>query len=71
MSWFNPAEALSEKAEKLFTELADSNQSETIGVVECLNTIAWNGEEQATDAYLVGCAKEMREAAQRVIDELS
>jgi len=70
MGWFTAAPELSDKASEVLTQLAESGQSESIDVADCLNTIAENGEEQAADEYLVGCAEEMIEAAQAVITAL-
>lgn len=70
MGWFNPAPGLSEAAKTVFEELVSACSSEASGVVECLNTIAENGGEQATDAFLRGCAEEMRDYCERVITAL-
>jgi hypothetical protein len=70
MGWFNPAEDLSDKAREALQGLADSCSSEAAGVADTLNTIAENGEEQATDEHLVGCAEEIRDYAVSFIQEV-
>ena len=49
----------------------NSGSSEQYAVADCLNTIAENGEDQATDEHLVACAEEIRNAAQRVISVIN
>lgn len=65
MSNLTPAAGLSVAAADVIRELADSGQSEAYAVAECLNTIAENGEESATDAHLAACADELIAAATR------
>jgi len=68
-------------AKQVLRSLLDSSQSELIAVAECLNTIAENADEEkqcgipkeelsSQDSYLVMCAREIKHAAQRVIDAL-
>ena len=71
MGWYHPAPDLSDKAKAVFAELVSSCSSEAAGVVECLNTIAENGGEQATDAFLADCAFAMRDFCQRVVNALT
>jgi len=71
MGWYHPAPGLSDKAKAVFKELVSSCSSEAAGVVECLNTIAENGEDQATDAFLADCAFAMRDFCQRVVNALT
>ncbi len=49
MSWFNPSENLSEKAERVLKELAENGSSEAACVAECLNDIASNDDDSARD----------------------
>lgn len=70
MTWFHPADDLSDKAEAELKSLADLGSSEAAAVADCLNTIAENGDYQAEDKYLVGCAGEIRDYAQRFIKEV-
>lgn len=70
MPWFVPASALSPNAEEILRELANSGSSESSGVAEILNTIAEDGDESATDEYLIVCAEEIINAAQAFIDRL-
>lgn len=65
MSNLTPAAWLSAAAADVIRELADSGQSEAYAVAECLNTIAENGEESATDDHLAACADELIAAATR------
>ena len=58
------------KLERILDSLEDSCSSEALAVADCLKTIAENGDEQAEDSYLVGCAGEIRDAAQSVIDQM-
>jgi hypothetical protein len=62
--------ALSNKAESIFSTLEESGDSQALGVFECLNTIAQNGDEQDTDTFLAGCADEIAGWAQYVATEL-
>jgi len=68
MSWCTPADVLSPNAKQVLTDMASNGSSEAAAVADCLNTIASNGEEQATDRYLVGCAEEIRDYAIRFIN---
>lgn len=52
-------------------ELYDSGSSEQLCVADCLTTIAANSEEQASDEHLVGCARLIIEAANRVIEAVN
>lgn len=70
MGWFSPATHLSAQASTVLTELATSGSSEDAGVADTLNTIAQNGEDSATDEYILGCAEQMLAAAVQVIQAL-
>lgn len=61
---------LSAKMQEILEELDSSGSSEAIAVADCLNTIAENGDDQATDEHMLCCAEEIRDYAQRVIDNL-
>lgn len=71
MGWFNPSDELSAKAEHTLRGLADSGSSEAATVADCLNTIADNGDEQAEDEYLAGCAEQIAGHALAVAYELT
>ncbi len=43
--------------------MRESGSSETRGVADILTTIAENGDDQETDAHLIVCANEIRNAA--------
>ena len=60
MSNFNASPELSPKAKRLLTEIAKAGNSEAFAVADCLNDIASNGDEQATDKYLIICAGEIK-----------
>ena len=68
MSWFCPAPGLSDKVHNTLQNFVDSCSSEAAAVADCLNTIASNGGDQATDEYLIGCAEEIRDWAQDFIN---
>lgn len=68
---FEATENLSERAQEIINELFDSGSSESHAVADCLNTIAENGNDQATDKHLVCCSEQIIAAAQRVIDGIS
>lgn len=68
MSWFNPARHLSRKAKRVLEGMTAASSSETNAVVDCLNTIAENGAEYATDESLVGNAEEILGAAREFIE---
>lgn len=70
MTWFSPADGLSEKAEATLKEMAESGSSETSGVADILNTIAENGDGMQEDFFLLNCAEEIIEAAKRFIDDV-
>lgn len=71
---FEATEELSERAKAVINELFNSGSSEAHAVADCLNTIAENGDDgelnQASDEYIVTCAKQIIEAARRVIAAL-
>jgi hypothetical protein len=67
MSWFVPAEGLSDKARQALEDLANSGQSEAAGVADCLNTIAENGDGQEEDNHLLNCADEIIAAARAFV----
>lgn len=71
MSWFTPAEGLSQKALESLKGLADSGSSEYSGVADTLNTIAENSDEQASDEHLIGCAEQIIEAARGFIKDVT
>jgi hypothetical protein len=62
---------LSRKAAAILQQLFTSGDSQSLAVADCLNSIADNGEDSASDAYLVACAKEIRDAANAVITALT
>lgn len=65
-----PHEGLSEKATEVIEGMFSSGSSEQWAVADCLNTIAGNGDEQETDEHLIGCAEEIRDAANYFIEQL-
>lgn len=67
MRAFQTAPGVSPDVAAALDSMAISGSSETIAVAECLNTIAENGDEQATDDFLLGCAEELIEAARGFI----
>ena len=67
---FTPAPEISLKVQKALHELWRSGTSEGKAVAECLNDIASNGDEQATDAFLLTCAEEIRDWANAFIDKI-
>jgi len=64
------ATEISPELRELFEEIQSSGQSESIGVVEILDTIASNGGDQATAEFIQACAQEVRDAAQAVLDRI-
>ena len=61
---------LSKKAAALIDELIESGDSQSLAVGECLDTIAGNDEESATDEFLLVCAEEIKTAAEYAISVL-
>jgi len=59
---------LSEKAREALKEMESSCASEALCIVDCLNTIAENGSESASDEFLVARAKEIRGWADHFIN---
>lgn len=58
------------KCNEILDEMENSGSSESLAVADCLRTIASNGGEQGYDKYLIGCAEEIRDAAQGFIAEM-
>ena len=71
MSGLIPAENLSPRTRAVIETFARSGESETIGVAEILNGIAENGPDSADNAFLAGCAEQIRDAAQSFIDQVA
>ena len=71
MSNLTPAAGLSAAAATVICQLAESGQSESYAVADCLNTIAENGGDSATDEHLLACVDELIDAANRVKHVLS
>ena len=67
---FTPAPECSPKVRNALHELWRSDTSEGKAVAECLNDIASNGDEQATDACFLTCAEEIRDWANTFIDKI-
>jgi hypothetical protein len=61
---------LSPNAKAILDQLFNVGDSQSLAVAECLNTIAENGEDSASDGYLVVCAQEIRDAATTVMKAL-
>lgn len=61
---------LSPKAKTILDQLFNSGDSQSLAVAECLSSIADNGADSASDAWLVVCAQEIRDAASSVIKAL-
>lgn len=59
------------KCERLLEEMMESGDSQALAVADCLQTIASNGDEQGEDAYLVGCAEQIKEWADYFILQMS
>lgn len=59
MSNLDPARHLSAAAALELKTLADCGSSEAYCLADCLNTIAGNSEEQASDEHLSACAEEL------------
>ena len=59
--------AIAEALQELFM----SGDSQAYAVADCLNDIASNGDEKATDEFLVTCAEEIIAAADRVIQAVN
>jgi hypothetical protein len=70
MSYEAPSDNLSLNAKAILDQLFNADDSQSLAVAECLNTIAENGEDRASDAYLVVCAQEIRDAATTVMKAL-
>ena len=70
MSWFCVASGMSDNAKDILRDMVTACSSEASAVAECLNTIAENGEEQASDTFLIGCAEEIRDWAQEFITRM-
>ena len=68
---FQPAAGLSEKAEKILTEFANSGSCESSGVADILNVIAENGDEMSEDATLINAAYEIIGSAHAFINRLT
>lgn len=64
------ATEISPELRELFEEIQSSGQSECIGVVEILDTIASNGGDQAAAEFIQACAQEVRDAAQAILDRI-
>ncbi|MEQ1843969.1 MAG: hypothetical protein ABL983_00145 [Nitrospira sp.] len=62
---------MTKKLQRILMVMENSGDTQQRAVAACLTTIAGNGHEQANDAYLVGCAREIRHAAQSVIDHMT
>lgn len=61
---------LSPQSSAILNQLFHAGDSQSRAVADCLNTIADNGDDSATDPYLISCAEEIRDAATAVIDAL-
>lgn len=61
---------MTKKLQAILEELEDSGTSESLAVADCLLSIAENGEESDEDEFLLGCAEEIRNSAQSVIDRM-
>lgn len=61
---------MTKKLKSILRAMENSGDTQQHAVAECLTTIAENGHEQANDAYLIGCAREIQQAAQSVIDQM-
>jgi len=61
---------LSPNAKAILDQLFNAGDSQSLAVAECLNTIAENGADSASDAYLVVYAQEIRDAATTVMKAL-
>lgn len=70
MSHDTLSEHLSPQAKAILEQLFNAGDSQSLAVAECLNNIAANDEESASDAFLVVCAQEIRDAATAVIAAL-
>jgi hypothetical protein len=70
MSSIVTCDLLSEKAREVFKEMESSCSSEALCIVDCLNTIAENGIESASDEFLVVCSKEIRRWADHFISRM-
>lgn len=70
MSHYDLAPDLSTNAQQVLTTLLESGDSQAVGVADCLNTIAENGPDSASDHSLTACAKEIKDWADWVINEL-
>lgn len=62
---------MTKKFVRLLDEMQESGDSQQLAVSDCLLGIAENGEESEEDEFLIGCAEEIRDAAQYVIDTMS
>jgi len=62
---------MTKKLRAILDQMEQSGQSEQLAVSECLTTIAENGDGSEQDSHLLGCAEEIRDAAQSVIDQMS
>jgi hypothetical protein len=63
MGWFTASKHLAEPAATVLLEMTGQDSSETNAVVDCLNTIAGNGVEEAETEYLASCAENIAIAA--------
>lgn len=62
---------MTKKLKRILMAMEDSGDTQQHAVAECLTTIAGNGNEQANDAYILGCARALRNASQSVIDHMT
>jgi hypothetical protein len=62
---------MTKKFTELLEEMMESCDTQQLAVAECLQTVAENGDDQEEDDFLIGCAEEIRDAAQYVIDTMS
>lgn len=62
---------MTKKLGRILKQMTDSCDSQQAAVSECLYLIAGNGDGQETDSFLIGCAGEIRDAAQSVIDQMT
>lgn len=61
---------MTKKARQLLTALIESNDSQSVAVGECLQTIAENGDGQDTNEHLIECANAIISAAVTFISQL-
>jgi len=62
---------MTQKFKRLLEQMQESCDSQQLAVSDCLLTIAENGEGSEEDEFLIGCAEEIRDAAQYVIDTMT